>query len=65
MTYQPNPYETSETLDSREVSVGVPSPQRRIWVWLFMGCVVPLALFGLAIIGLVIWAFFNLRDMSV
>ncbi len=56
----PNPYETSETLESGGAvgENGTPRTQRGIWFWLFVGCVLPLAFIGLATVGFVIWAFF-------
>jgi len=65
MADQPNPYSQPEK--SSGVPIGEAKPplgQRGIWFWLSMGCVVSLALIGLATLGLVTWAFFNLRDMG-
>ena len=56
----PNPYETSETGTGRPIGGdGIPRSQRRIWFWIFMGCVVPLALVGLATIVLIIYVFYE------
>ena len=38
---------------------GIPRGQRRIWFWLFMGFVVPLALVGLATIAFIIYVFYK------
>ncbi len=60
MTDQPNPY--SEDPTSNEVPVradGKPRGERRTWFWLFVGCVVPLALFGLLTIGFFIWMYYE------
>ena len=57
MTDQPNPYETSET-ETKGVLVGeakASTSKRGIWFLLFMVFVVPLALFGLYVVGIVIW----------
>ena len=60
MTDQPNPYETSEMETGVPIGEnGIPRGQRRVWFWLFMGCVVPLALVGLATIALIIYVFYE------
>ena len=48
MTDQPNPYATSETA-ARPVSKGKTLILRGASLWLCVGCVVPLALIGLAV----------------
>jgi len=56
MTDQPNPYSQPE--ESSGVPIGeakTPASQRGIWFWLFVGCVVPLALIGLAALGFLAW----------
>ena len=56
MNDQPNPYSRSQT--SREVPVGMdgmPRTRRRIWFWVAMGCIVPLALIGLLGLALIIY----------
>ena len=61
MTDQPNPYETSET-ETKGGLVGeakTPLGQRGIWFWLFVGCVVPLALIGLAALWFLAWEIFS------
>ncbi len=56
MADQPNPYETSATETGVPIGVdGIPGNRRRIWFWLFMGCVVPLALIGLLGIALILY----------
>ncbi len=60
MTDQPNPYSQPE--ESNGVLVGeakTSTSKRRVWFWLAMGCVVPLALIGLATLGLSVWVFVN------
>ena len=60
MTDQPNPYSQSE--ESSGVPIGgdgIPTSQRRIWFWVFMGCIVPLALVGLATIALIIYVYYE------
>ena len=56
MTEQPNPYSQPE--EGKGVPIGeakTPTSKRGIWFLLFMVFVVPLALFGLFVIGFVIW----------
>ncbi|MAI73178.1 MAG: hypothetical protein CMM01_20040 [Rhodopirellula sp.] len=59
MTDQMNSNETSETQKSREVAVGedgTPGFKKKVWLWLLMCCVVPIALIGLGKkVALVIW----------
>ena len=65
MTDQPNPYETSET-ETKGVLVGeanASTTKGRIWFWLAMGCVVPLALIGLATLGFAVWVFANFDEL--
>ena len=65
MTDQPNPF--SQPAESSEVPIGkakTPKSKRRIWFWLTMGCVVPLALIGLAALGLVVWVLLNLDEIN-
>ncbi len=65
MTDQPNPYSQSE--EGGGVPIGeakTPTSKRRIWFWLAMGCVVPLALIGLAVLGLVVWVLVNLDEIN-
>ncbi|MDA7864792.1 hypothetical protein N9B24_01570 [bacterium] len=60
MTDQPNPYSQPE--ESSGVPIGengIPKGQRRIWFWLAMGCVVPLALIGLLGIALMIYIYYE------
>ena len=60
MIDQPNPYVTSETETGVPVGEdGMPRGLRRIWFWLFMGRVVPLAFVGLATIGLLIYVYYE------
>ena len=59
MTEQPNPYSQPE--EPKGVLVGeakTPTSKRRVWFWLAMGCVVPLALIGLYVVVLIIWVVF-------
>ena len=59
MPDQPNPYSQPE--EGSEVPIGeagTPLGQRGIWFWLFVGCVVPLALIGLAAFGFLAWEIF-------
>ncbi|HBV62322.1 MAG TPA: hypothetical protein DEF45_04805 [Rhodopirellula sp.] len=56
MTDQSNPYRHPE--ESKGVPVGeakTSTSKRRGWFLLFMVFVIPLALFGLVVIGFVIW----------
>ena len=65
MTDQPNPYSQPE--EGSGVPIGeskTPTSKRRIWFWLAMGCVVPLALVGLAALGLVVWVLLNLDEIN-
>ena len=65
MPDQPNPYSQPE--ETSGVLVGeakTPASQRRIWFWLFVGCVVPLALIGLATLGLMVWVLVNLDELT-
>ena len=65
MTDQPNPYSQPE--ESHGVLVGeakTSTSKRRVWFWLAMGCVVPLALIGLAALGLVVWVLVNLDELN-
>ena len=65
MTDQPNPYETSET-ETNGVLVGEAkraTSKRPVWFWLAMGCVVPLALIGLATLGFAAWVFVNFDEL--
>ena len=58
MIDQTNPYETSETLDSRDMTTSeakTPVIQWGIWFWLLMGCLVPLALIGLLGIAIMVY----------
>ena len=65
MTDQPNPYSQPE--ETKGVLVGeakTPTSKRRVWFWLAMGCVVPLALIGLAALGLVVWVLLSLDELN-
>ena len=59
MTDQPNPY--SQPDESSGVPIGEGNTargRRRLWFWLAMGCVVPLALIGLYVVVLIIYVVF-------
>ena len=61
MTDQLNPYSQPEESSGEPIGEAhTPTSHRGIWFWLFMGCVVPLALIGLATVGLIAWAFVSL-----
>ena len=65
MTDQPNPY--SQPKETKGVPMGeakTPKSRRRLWFWLAMGCVVPLALIGLAALGLLVWVLVNLDELN-
>ena len=65
MTDQPNPY--SQPDESSGVPIGEGNTargRRRLWFWLAMGCVVPLALIGLATLGLMVWVLVNLDELN-
>lgn len=65
MTDQPNPY--SQPDESSVVPIGegnIARGRRRVWFWLAMGCVVPLALIGLATLGLMVWVLVNLDELT-
>ena len=65
MTDQPNPY--SQPDESSGVPIGEGNTargRRRLWFWLAMGCVVPLALIGLATLGLMVWVLVNLDELT-
>lgn len=65
MTDQPNPYSQPE--ETKGVLVGeakTSTSKRGIWFWLAMGCVVPLALIGLAALGLVVWVLLSLDELN-
>ena len=64
MTDQPNPYETSETKGVLVGEAKTSTSKRPVWFWLAMGCVVPLALIGLATLGLVVWLLVNLDELN-
>ncbi len=65
MTDQPNPYSQPEE------GSGVPNGEakratnkRGIWLWFFVGCVIPFALIGLATLGLAVWVFVKLPELN-
>ena len=65
MTEQPNPYSQPE--ETKGVLVGeakTSTSKRPVWFWLAMGCVVPLALIGLATLGLAVWVLVNLPELN-
>ena len=65
MTDQPNPYSRPE--EGSGVPIGEAkraTSKRPVWFWLAMGCVVPLALIGLATLGLVVWVLVNLDELN-
>ena len=65
MTDQPNPYSQPEKGSGVPIGEAKASTsKRRIWFWLAMGCVVPLALIGLATLGLVVWVLVNLDEIN-
>ena len=56
MTDQPNPYRKPEEGSGVPIGEAETSTSKRgIWFLLFMVFVVPLALFGLYVVGFVIW----------
>ena len=66
MNAQPSPYETSET-ETNGVLVGAAkasTSKGRLWFWLAMCCLVPLALTGLAALGFVFWVLLNLDERN-
>ena len=65
MTDQPNPYSRPE--EGSGVPIGeakASTTKGRHWFWLFVGCVVPLALIGLAVLGLAVWVFVKLPELN-
>lgn len=64
MTDQPNPYSQPE--EGSGVPIGeakASTTKGRLWFWLAMGCVVPLALIGLATLGFAVWVFVNFDEL--
>ena len=65
MTDQPNPYSQPDETKGVLVDKAKTSTSKRgIWFWLAMGCVVPLALIGLATLGLAVWVFVKLPELN-
>ena len=65
MTDQPNPYrQPDETKGMLVGEAKASTSKQRAWFWLEMGCVVPLALIGLAALGLVVWVLLNLDQLN-
>ena len=65
MTDQPNPYSQPEEGSGVPIGEAKTSTSKRgIWLWLAMGCVVPLALIGLATLGLAVWVFVKLPELN-
>ena len=65
MTDQPNPYsQPDETKGGLVGEAKTSTSKRGIWFWLAMGCVVPLALMGLATLGLAVWVFVKLPELN-
>ena len=64
MTDQPNPYSQPEEGSGVPIGEAETSTSKRgIWLWLAMGCVVPLALIGLATLGFAVWVFVNFDEL--
>ena len=60
MTDQPNPYSQPEEGSGVPVGEAKTSKSKQgIWFWVFMGCIVPLALVGLATIALIIYVYYE------
>ena len=64
MTDQPNPYSQPEEGSGVPVGEAKASTSKRgIWLWFFVGCVIPFALIGLAALGFAVWVIVNFDEL--